>query len=159
MPFSEAKVFRTDRGFIIKDNDDQEWCKYIPFDDLDRIKTDIACRTLEPEQITAMKTMPIPSFSKHPKDLLDEIQASFEKLCTKTQQPEEQEEEEQPRPSLLQGEQPDNSFHSKDKPYSGPADAIQRWVEEGQRLLPKKTIKILSIRPAEIGRASCRERV
>ena len=149
MPFSEAKVFRTDRGFIIKDNDDQEWCKYIPFDDLDRIKTDIACRTLEPEQITAMKTMPIPSFSKHPKDLLDEIQASFEKLCTKTQQPGEQEEEEQPRPSLLQGEQPDNSFHSKDKPYSGPADAIQRWVEEGQRLLPKKTIKILSIRPAE----------
>ena len=100
VPFSEAKVFRTDRGFIIKDNDDQEWCKYIPFDDLDRIKTDIACRTLEPEQITAMKTMPIPSFSKHPKDLLDEIQASFEKLCTKTQQPGEQEEEENERISL-----------------------------------------------------------
>jgi hypothetical protein len=146
VPFSEARVFRTDKGFIIKDKDDDEWCKYIPFDDLDRIKTEVAYRTLKPEQITAMKDMPTPSLKKYPKDLLDDIEISFEKLCSAEEQPEE--EEEVIRPSVITGQQPDNSFHSKNRPYAGPADAIQRWVDQGKKAIRSLTppLKISSIR-------------
>jgi len=38
-----------------------------------------------------------------------------------------------PPPSVLlgKGPKPDNRFHSEARPYAGPEDAINRWVEEG----------------------------
>ena len=81
VPFSEARVFRTDKGFIVKDKEDHEWCKYVPFDDLDLLKTKIAYKTLKPHQIAAMESMPIPSMEELPKDVLEDLETSFEKLC------------------------------------------------------------------------------
>ena len=45
VPFSEAKVFRTSTGFVVRDSNDDDWCKFIPFDDLDRIQTKVAYQT------------------------------------------------------------------------------------------------------------------
>ena len=81
VPFSEARVFRTDKGFIVKDNDDDTWCKLIPYDDLDKVKTEVAYRTLNPIQINAMKTMPLPIMTEISKNTLDEIETDFEQVC------------------------------------------------------------------------------
>ena len=81
VPYSEAKVFRTDTGFVVRDNQDEDWCKFIPFDDLDRVQTRAACKTLEPARINAMRTMPLPSFTAVPKEFLDEYEKDFEKIC------------------------------------------------------------------------------
>lgn len=37
------------------------------------------------------------------------------------------------RPNVLQGPQPGNRFDSQSRPYAGPADAIRRWLEEGEQ--------------------------
>ncbi|HEY7534968.1 MAG TPA: hypothetical protein VH878_03375, partial [Thermodesulfobacteriota bacterium] len=42
-----------------------------------------------------------------------------------------------PTPSALlgKGPQPDNRFHSQERPYKGPEDAIRRWLDEGERVI------------------------
>jgi len=95
VPFSEAMVFRTEKGFIIKDKEDEQWNKYIPFDDLDHLKTKIACKTLEPARINAMKTIPIPKMVELPKEILDDIETDLEKLCNKPEEDSEDSDEEQ----------------------------------------------------------------
>ena len=82
VPFSEARVFRTDKGFILRDVDDETWCKYVPFDDIDRVKTEVAYRTLDPVRISAMKAMQLPKMTELSKEVLDEFESEFENLCT-----------------------------------------------------------------------------
>jgi hypothetical protein len=42
-----------------------------------------------------------------------------------------------PTPSVLlgKGPQPDNRFHSQERPYKGPEDAIKRWLDEGEKVI------------------------
>jgi hypothetical protein len=78
IPYSEAKVYRTKNGFVVRDNNDDQWCKFVPFDDLDRVATKVACRTLEPARIEAMELMPLPSFVPVPKEALQEYETELE---------------------------------------------------------------------------------
>lgn len=78
IPYSEAKVYRTKNGFVVRDNNDDQWCKFVPFDDLDRVATKVACRTLEPARIEAMELMPLPSFVSVPKEALQEYETELE---------------------------------------------------------------------------------
>jgi hypothetical protein len=90
VPFSEARVFRTEKGFIIKDKEDDTWIKHVPFDDLDRIKTEVACKTLDPVRINAMKTMPLPVMTELPQDLIEEFETDFEQLCKESISPDQE---------------------------------------------------------------------
>jgi len=81
VPFSEAKVFRTSTGFVVRDSHDPEWCKFIPFDDLDKIQTKVAYKTLEPSRIMAMESMPLPSMTPVPSSFLEEYEQEFERVC------------------------------------------------------------------------------
>jgi hypothetical protein len=78
VPYSEAKVFRTTSGFIIRDKEDDDWCKYIPFDDIDRLQTDIACKKLDPAIVKAMEEMPLPEYVKIPEKIIKELQQTIE---------------------------------------------------------------------------------
>ena len=79
IPSSDAKVFRTSTGFVVRDVHDNEWCKFIPFDDLDKVQTKVALKTLEPSRIAAMELMPLPSIMPVTQDILDEYEVEFEK--------------------------------------------------------------------------------
>jgi len=81
VPFSEAKVFRTSTGFVVRDSHDDDWCKFIPFDDLDRVQTKVAYQTLEPARIAAMESMPLPVMRAVPKEALDDFEKEFQKIC------------------------------------------------------------------------------
>ena len=91
VPYSEAKVFRTKKGFVIKDAQDEEWCKFVPFDDLDRVQTEVACRTLEPARIEAMDLMPLPMFTPVPEEFFREYERDFEKVCKESSSHHQQE--------------------------------------------------------------------
>ena len=78
VPYTEAKVFRTKSGFIVRDKEDDEWCKFIPFDDVDRLQTDIACKNLSPARIKAMEEMPLPEYINIPKEVIEELRQTME---------------------------------------------------------------------------------
>ena len=82
VPYSEAKVFRTKSGFVIRDKEDEEWCKFVPFDDIDRIQTEIARKNLDPIIINAMDTMPLPELTMVPQDIIDELKQDMESAYT-----------------------------------------------------------------------------
>ena len=42
-----------------------------------------------------------------------------------------------PRPRVIEGPQPDNFFNSAERPYAGPADAIRRWMDDGEEAKDK----------------------
>jgi len=86
VPSSEGRIYRTETGFVIKDKDDEDWCKFIPFDDLDKIQTEVAIRTLEPARVAAMKTMPIPSLTRVSERHLKEYENEFEQICINDRQ-------------------------------------------------------------------------
>jgi len=81
IPYSDAKVFRTKTGFVVRDCQDEEWCKFIPFDDLDKITTEVACRNLEPARIEAMSLMPLPLMIPVPREALKEYEQELEHSC------------------------------------------------------------------------------
>ena len=81
IPSSDAKVFRTSTGFVVRDIHDSDWCKFIPFDDLDKVQTKVAYRTLESSQIEAMESMPLPSMVPVSEEILKEMETEFEKIC------------------------------------------------------------------------------
>jgi len=81
IPSSDAKVFRTSTGFVVRDVHDPDWCKYIPFDDLDRIQTKVAYKTLNQSQIEAMESMPLPSMVPVPREVLQDMEVEFENIC------------------------------------------------------------------------------
>ena len=82
VPFTEARVFRTKTGFIVRDNEDEDWCKFVPFDDIDRIQTEIACKNLDPIIVEAMDAMPIPELTIVPPEVFEELAQDIEKAYT-----------------------------------------------------------------------------
>jgi hypothetical protein len=80
VPYSEAKVFRTKNGFVIRDKEDEDWCKFVPFDDIDRLQTEIACKNLDPIVIQAMDAMPLPELTEVPSELIDELSNDIENI-------------------------------------------------------------------------------
>jgi hypothetical protein len=81
IPSSDAKVFRTSTGFVVRDVHDPDWCKFIGFDDLDRIHTKAICQLLEPACIEAMNEMPLPSLVPLSSQDHDEMEKEFNKIC------------------------------------------------------------------------------
>ena len=78
VPYSEAKVFRTKTGFVIRDKEDDDWCKFVPFDDIDKLQTEIACKNLDPIVIQAMDAMPIPELTSVPPQIIEELKQDIE---------------------------------------------------------------------------------
>ena len=90
LPYSEAKIFRTDKAFIVQDKHDEQWVKVIHFDDVDRIQTEIACRTLEPARVAAMRSMPLPTLLPIAQEEIEEFEKEFEQICIREQEQSEQ---------------------------------------------------------------------
>ena len=132
VPYSEAKVFRTSTGFVVQDKDDEEWCKFLPFDDLDRVQTNVALRTLEPARIAAMDAMPLPTLAWVSQDQLKDFEKDFEQICIQDQVQNKDEKIETVQISSLRTTEDDIPTEPIRQPFMTLDDLILSQFEESQ---------------------------